>query len=57
MGVFASVGIVIVQGVAIAHGLLTLALAVLYSLTRRDTWTRNADEELLFKKGRCLSLG
>lgn len=54
MGVLSGVGILAVQGLAIAHGLLTICLAVLYSLTRKDTWRRDADDELRFKKGRRL---
>jgi hypothetical protein len=48
------VGALAVQGVAIAHGLLTLCLAVLYSLTRKDTWRKDKDDELRFEKGRRL---
>lgn len=52
MAVLNSVGVLVVQGAAIAHGLLTICLAVLYSLTRKDTWLKDKDDELRFKKGR-----
>jgi hypothetical protein len=54
MGAINGVGALAVQGVAITHGLLTLCLAVLYSLTRKDTWMKDKDAELRFKKGRKL---
>lgn len=52
MAILNSVGVLVVQGAAIAHGLLTICLAVLYSLTRKDTWLKDKDDELRFKKGR-----
>jgi hypothetical protein len=54
MGVLNGVGALAVQGFAIAHGLLTIFLAILYSLTRKDTWVKDKDDELRFKKGRGL---
>jgi hypothetical protein len=56
MGVLNEVGVLAVQGFAIAHGLFTIFLAILYSLTRKDTWVKDKDDELLFKKSRCLSI-
>ena len=52
MAILNSVGILVVRSAAIAHGLLTICLAVLYSLTRKDTWLKDKDDELRFKKGR-----
>lgn len=52
MGALSGVGALAIQGVAIAHGLLTIVLAVLYSLSRKDTWITDTDDELRFKKGR-----
>jgi hypothetical protein len=54
MAILNSVGVLVIQGAAIAHGLLTICLAVLYSLTRKDTWLKDKDDELRFKKGRML---
>ena len=52
MAILNSVGVFVIQGAAIVHGLLTICLAVLYSLTRKDTWLKDKDDELRFKKGR-----
>jgi hypothetical protein len=54
MGVLNGVGILAFKGLAIAYGLFTIFLAVLYSLTRKDTWVTDKDDELLFKKGSSL---
>jgi hypothetical protein len=55
MGVINRVGVLAFKGLAVAHGLFTIFLAVLYSLTRKDTWVTDKDDELLFKKGRSLN--
>jgi len=54
MGVFKGVGTLAVRGAATAHGLLTICLAILYSLTRKDTWIKSKGDELRFKRGRWL---
>jgi len=56
MGVFNGAGVLGIQGFAIAYGLFTLFLAILYSLTRKDTWVKDGDDELRFKKGRSRSI-
>ena len=56
MGLLNGVGVLVVQGAAIAHGLLTICLAVLYSLTRKDTWRKDPEDELRFRKGRRLGV-
>ena len=33
------------KGVAAAYGLFALGLAILYSLSRSDTWTRSTERE------------
>jgi endonuclease I len=55
MGVLNGVGALAFKGLAIAYGLFTIFLAVLYSLTRKDTWVTDKDDELLFKKGSSLN--
>lgn len=55
MGVLNGVGVLTIRGIAVAHGLLTGFLAILYSLTRKDTWVTDKDDELLFKKGSSLN--
>jgi len=52
MGALGGVGVLAVQGAGIAHGLFTIFLAILYSLTRKDTWIKDTDDELRFKKGK-----
>jgi hypothetical protein len=56
MGALNAVGTLAIQGIAIAHGLLTIFLAVLYSLTRKDTWMKDKDDELRFQKGSRLAV-
>ena len=52
MAILNSVGVLVVQGAAIDHGLLNICIEVLYSLKRKDTWIKEKDDELRFKKGR-----
>jgi predicted membrane protein len=45
MSMTSSLTILIVKAISIAYGFLALALAVLYSLSRPDTWKRLTKEE------------
>lgn len=42
----------VAKGVAVAYGCIALAVAVMYSFTRRDTWKKASnDDKEKFRKG------